>query len=123
MGDRSNVIFIDQDISGVQAGVGVYTHNCGSSLKHRVAVAINYARPRFGDDSYFMRMVISNLLNKSPEGIDSELGWGIYSYNSTNGVLFEEEYSTIFVNCMIKTIRIGKMNYTFEDFINQFTSE
>jgi hypothetical protein len=76
MGARVNFIFDD----GTESLVVLYSHYGQSTWKDDLLDAIQHAKPRLGDHSYFTRMVISKLI-----GLDSlmqETGFGIYAINT-----------------------------------------
>lgn len=72
MGARIHFVFDDS----TESSVVLYSHWGADSWREDLARAINHARPRWGDESYCARMIISNLLRDS---IDGELNFGIYA--------------------------------------------
>jgi hypothetical protein len=78
MGDRSN-IFIQQGqkADGTWTGIGVYSHWHGTQLHDAAIEALPKAQGRIGDDSYFARIVIHNVLVAVADP-DSETGTGLW---------------------------------------------
>ena len=104
MGDRANVLIVhsrrelkrDEEGNAIRtedgdlivkrwyrAAVGLYTHWGGSSLKSRLAAALDSetARDRWDDDSYLTRILISQLVIDH----DRSTGTGVYPYDPDNG--------------------------------------
>ena len=73
MGARVNFIFKDTEQG---PWVALYSHWGADSWKHDLAVAIEHARPRWNDSSYFTRMVISKLIEGD---ITGQTGYGIWA--------------------------------------------
>lgn len=71
MGARINFIFDD----GTDALVGLYSHWGADSWQEDLSAALEHARPRKGDYSYFTRMIISHLMK---DEILDETGFGIF---------------------------------------------
>lgn len=72
MGARTNFVFKQsRDLA-----VALYSHWGEDSRHSDLAAALNHAKPRLGDESYFIRMAISYLIQDS---ILDETGYGIYA--------------------------------------------
>jgi len=74
MGARINFVFDD----GTESLVALYSHWGEDTWQDDLAGALDHAKPRHGDHSYFTRMVISHLIH--PHVLD-ETGFGIYAIN------------------------------------------
>lgn len=79
MGDRSNIfIQTDRKADGTWEGIGVYAHSFGAMLHDTAIAALPKANRRLGDEAYFARILVQNVLNAfvSP---DSEIGAGLWT--------------------------------------------
>ncbi len=72
MGARINYVFDD----GTDAVTVLYSHWGADSWQDDLAGALEHAKPRLGDYSYFTRMVISYLMK---DDVLAENGFGIHS--------------------------------------------
>lgn len=77
MGARINFVFKNTDN---KPAVVLYSHWGQDEWQRDIAMALDHARPRWGDESYCTRMIISYLIQDS---ILSETGFGIYAINDT----------------------------------------
>lgn len=79
MGDRSNV-FVRQDTTpdGDATGIGVYSHWGGSAFQRKAIECLPLARGRIGDETYFARILIHNLLIGAADP-GSETGHGLWT--------------------------------------------
>lgn len=91
MGARINYVFKD----GTTSNVVLYSHWGQDEWQRDIALALDHARPRWGDHSYAARMMISHLIQHN---ILDETGFGIYSINSDNYDLGEQTVVIDFVN-------------------------
>ena len=71
MGDRAMA-----EIKTRDGSLFFYTHWSGSDLPELALLALDRARPRIGDDSYALRIVIDSLI-KDTDTRDQETGSGI----------------------------------------------
>lgn len=74
MGARCTFVFKQSE----DQAVALYSHWGEYSMYQDLAAALQHAAPRLGDESYYIRMVISYLIKDS---ILDETGYGIYSCN------------------------------------------
>lgn len=89
MGDRSNVFIQMTKRTGVAAdkpdtqlwdGIGVYSHWGGADFHARALDLLPKAIGRVGDEQYFTRVLVQNLLNESFDA-DSLTGGGLWTEN------------------------------------------
>lgn len=79
MGDRSNVfIQTARNDDGTWRGVGIYAHWGGERLHEAALEALPLALRRKGDESYFTRIMVQNVLNAVARP-DEETGAGIWT--------------------------------------------
>jgi hypothetical protein len=76
MGARINFVFDD----GTEALTVLYSHYGEYTWQDDLAGALDHAKPRLGDHSYFTRMIISHLIKDS---ILNPTGFGIYAIKNT----------------------------------------
>ena len=88
MGARINFVFKDD----LDSAVVLYSHWGQTEWQRDLAMAMNHAKPRWGDSSYATRMMISYLIQDS---ILEETGFGIYSITGTNYDLGEQTVVTV----------------------------
>jgi hypothetical protein len=96
MGARVNFIFKQSDTHAV----GLYSHWGEDSWAGDLAMALQHARVRKGDESYYIRMAISYLIQNE---ILDETGFGIYSCDPSD------------LGFMDHPIVIDLQKYTVED--------
>lgn len=77
IGDRTNTIFRMAD----GGDIVLYQHWGGYQMMHNLATALDKARPRWTDESYATRIIISNLIG---DDWSQELGYGISTHISDN---------------------------------------
>jgi hypothetical protein len=75
MGARCTFVFKQSN----DLGVALYSHWGEDSMNQDLALALQHAAKRKGDESYYVRMAISFLLN---EGVMEETGFGLYACNT-----------------------------------------
>jgi hypothetical protein len=74
MGARCTFVFKQAD----ELGVALYSHWGEDSMNQDLALALRHAAKRKGDESYYIRMAVSFLLN---EAVMDETGFGLYACN------------------------------------------
>ena len=94
MGDRANFVFTQQNGESVV----LYGHWAGHQMLANLANALETARPRWNDDAYGTRIIISQMVG---EEWNQELGWGI----SVNTIL-DNEHSIPVVNFITQTVSL-----------------
>lgn len=116
MGDRANVAFkCDSDSD---QHIFFYTHWGGHELPKDLQDALRIARPRWGDDSYCCRIILSNLI---PDHA-SETGSGI------SLDVMDNEHSVFVVDLPKREIRLcsfdhDKWKVNFSDVLEEWTFE
>lgn len=98
MGARINFVFKDRE---GRPAVVLYSHWGQDEWQRDLAMALDHARPRWGDESYCTRMIISYLMQDS---ILDETGFGIYAINDISMNLGEQ---TIIVDIIQETVIDG----------------
>ena len=94
MGARINFVFKD---SGT-AAVVLYSHWGETEWRRDIAMALEHSKPRWSDDSYATRMMISYLMQDS---ILEETGFGIFAIDGPN---YDMGDTTVIVDLSNKTI-------------------
>lgn len=96
MGARINYVFKD---SLTKPSVVLYSHWGENEWQRDLAMALEHSKPRWSDDSYATRMMISYLIQDS---VLEETGFGIYAVNGPN---YELGDTTIIVDLLHKTVQ------------------
>jgi len=105
MGARINFVFDD----GTESLAVLYSHYGEYTWQDDLAGALDHAKPRLGDHSYFTRMVISHLIK---DEVLNETGYGIYAIGRDHvGKGWD------------KTVVLDLLNNTIKDLDNQETIE
>lgn len=107
MGDR--IVHSIKQSDGNQ--INLYSHWGGYERYASLAYALEKARPRWTDESYCTRIIISNLIG--PDW-DSETGWGLWA-GEDNGA---GDHPSITVHLDIKQVEDESGWHSFDDFIN-----
>jgi hypothetical protein len=94
MGDRATFVFEQGDAN---SAIYLYGHWAGDGMMNTLATAIAKARPRWDDETYATRIVISQIIGN--EWAD-ETGWGISTY------FCDSEHSVPVVNFQTQTIKL-----------------
>lgn len=90
--------------------LSLYSHWGGESKLIDTRRALSIARPRWSDDSYAMRIFVSQIVGND---WDSELGFGLGL-----GYEFEEEFTPCEIDFTNQTITYGLLNrMSFADFL------
>lgn len=100
MGARINYIFKDSEpaVGEPYSYVVLYSHWGETDWETDIAAALDHARPRWSDDSYCTRMIISYLIQ---DQLLDQHGFGIYSINDMSQDLGD---TTVIVDMVNKTI-------------------
>lgn len=103
MGARINFVFDD----GTESLPVLYSHYGETTWEDDLAGALDHAKPRHGDHSYFTRMIISYLIK---DDVLKETGYGIYAIGRDHvGKGFD------------KTVVLDLLNNTLTDLDNDRT--
>lgn len=122
MGDRATFVFEQGDAN---SAIYLYGHWAGDGMMNILASAIEISRPRWDDESYATRIVISQIIGNEWQ---EEMGWGISTY------FCDSEHSVPIVNFQTQTIKLipnswdikfdinaePKFTMGFDQFINKF---
>ena len=83
MGARINFVFKDVEsaIGEPSSSVVLYSHWGETEWQRDLAMALQHAKPRWSDASYFTRMIISYLIQDS---VLEDTGFGIYAISDVN---------------------------------------
>lgn len=108
MGARCTFVFKHSDTEAV----ALYSHWGEDHMYEELAAALQHARVRLGDASYYTRMAISYLIKDS---ILDETGYGIYPCNPTDLGFMDHP---IVIDLVDKTINDDTGIHSIEDFVN-----
>ena len=113
MGARINFVFKESD---KHPAVVLYSHWGETEWQRDLSMALQHARPRWIDDTYATRMMISYLIQDS---VLEETGFGIYAVNGPN---YELGDTTVVIDFWNKTVyEVGSSNHVkWEAFINAY---
>lgn len=113
MGARINYIFKESDN---RPAVVLYSHWGETEWQRDLAMALEHSKPRWIDDSYATRMMISYLIQDS---VLEETGFGIYAVNGPNYELGE---TTVVIDFTNKTIyEVGSTTHVkWNDFVQAY---
>jgi hypothetical protein len=95
MGARINYVFKDSD---AHPAVVLYSHWGETEWQRDLAMALEHSKPRWTDDTYATRMMISYLIQDS---VLEETGFGIYAVDPKNLMLGD---FTVIVDLLHKTV-------------------
>lgn len=109
MGDR--IVYSIKQADGLS--LNLYSHWGGSGRFVDLANALKAAEPRWDDESYAARIIISNLINS---GWDSETGFGLWASNE-EGAYYGGDHQDITIDIPNKTVNDETGTHTFEQFI------
>jgi hypothetical protein len=110
MGARINFIFKDSD---AHPAVVLYSHWGETEWQRDLAMALEHAKPRWSDDSYATRMMISYLIQDEVLG---ETGFGIYAINDITQDLGDE---TVIIDMTNRTI-MNDVAVDWDNFIQAY---
>ena len=108
MGARTTFQFITEG----EQQIVLYSHWGGETKTQDLARAIAQAKPRWGDDTYSLRIMVSRLIGTNWE---NETGYGLWT---TTG--FEEEYLPIVILIQEQKVAYDGEIFTFEQFIEKY---
>jgi hypothetical protein len=109
----ARISFVFKDVED-EAHVVLYSHWGETEWQQDLAMALQHAKPRWSDYSYFTRMIISYLIKDS---VLDQLGFGIYAITGNN---FELGETTVVIDISKETIIDDNQNVlTWQEFINE----
>lgn len=106
MGARCTFVFKQSE----DLATALYSHWGEDSMYQDLAAALQHAMPRLGDESYYIRMAISYLLQ---DHILDETGYGIYACNPNE--LYMDH--PIVIDLINRTVQDDTGTHSIEDFI------
>ena len=110
MGARINYIFKNND----GPHVVLYSHWGETEWKTDIAAALDHARPRWSDESYVTRMIMSYLMQDS---ILESTGFGIYAINDTSSDLGDQ---TVIVDIIQEVVIDGNVKADWDLFVQAY---
>lgn len=109
MGDRIvYTIKQDKDLS-----INLYSHWGGYERFEALANALQAAKPRWNDDSYATRIIVSQLIGDQWK---EETGFGLWA--STEHGMYGGDHPDIVIDLVNKTVTDETGTHTFDSFIN-----
>ena len=113
MGARINYVFKDEDL---HPSVVLYSHWGETEWQRDLAMALQHSKPRWADNAYGTRMMISYFMQDS---VLEETGFGIYAVNGPNYDLGE---FTVVVDMTNQTIyEVGSsVHVQWNDFVQAY---
>lgn len=109
MGAR--VVFTIKQTDGLR--LNLYSHWGEYERFQNLAHALDKARPRWSDESYAARIIVSNLIG--PDW-DSELGFGLWA--SSEDGLYGGDCQDILIDLSNNTVTDETGTHTFDNFIS-----
>jgi hypothetical protein len=110
MGARINFVFKNNE----GPHVVLYSHWGQGDWKTDIAEALDHARPRWSDESYFTRMVISYLIK---DQLMDQHGFGIYSINDISENLGDQ---TIIIDINQETVIDEDVKLDWDLFVHAY---
>ena len=110
MGARTNF-----EMKDAKGSVWLYSHWGGDTKFVDLANALRQAQPRWHDETYAMRIVVSQLIGNE---WDSETGFGLSSYEAG-----EENYTPITVDFHNRNVVVNGEVQSFEDYVLDWLEE
>lgn len=111
MGARTNFHFVEGDNT-----LTLYSHWGGDTRKEDLANALVSAMPRKGDNSYFLRIAISQIVG---EYWNAETGFGLFINEPDNP---EEQYGRLVINLNNWTVSDDGYETPMEQFIQMYST-
>ena len=108
MGARCTFVFKQSE----DRAVALYSHWGEDSMYSDLAAALAHAAPRKGDESYYVRMAISYLIQDS---ILDETGFGIYACDPHDQAFMDHPITIDLVDGMVGN---GEDWHSIDEFIN-----
>lgn len=108
MGARCTFVFKQSE----NQAVALYSHWGEDSMYQDLAAALRHAAPRSGDESYYIRMAISYLIQDS---ILDETGYGIYACNPMDLGFMDHP---VVIDLLSQTVEDSTGKHGIQEFIN-----
>lgn len=110
MGDR--IVYTIKQADGLS--LNLYSHWGGYERFIALAHALNAAKPRWSDESYATRIIVSNLIG--PQW-DQETGFGLWA-SKEDGAYHGGDHQDIVIDIPNKTVTDETGTHTFDGFIS-----
>jgi hypothetical protein len=111
MGARINFVFKDRED---KPAVVLYSHWGQDEWQRDLAMALDHARPRWSDESYVTRMIISYLIQDS---ILESTGFGIYAINDISADLGDQ---AVIVDIIQEVVIDGNVKADWDLFVQAY---
>ena len=108
MGARCTFVFKQSE----DKAVALYSHWGEDNMYTDLANALAHAAPRLGDESYYIRMAISYLIQ---DNILDETGFGIYACDPSDQAFMDHP---ITIDLTDNTVGSGEEWHSIDEFIN-----
>lgn len=108
MGARTTFTFITEP----DQKIVLYSHWGGETKAQHFAEAVAKAEPRWDDETYCLRIMVSQLVG---DYWDSETGFGLWTTE-----YFEESYDPITIHVRDKMITYLDRDYSFREFVEAY---
>ena len=93
--------------------IHLYGHWAGEHKILMTQVALENARPRWGDDAYCARIITSYIIR---DEWNQELSWGMLA-GHPDDEFFEEEYVPVTIDVTKRLVLVDGVPYTFEELL------
>lgn len=110
MGDR--IVYTMKQADGY--AINLYSHWGGYERFKDLANALEKARPRWSDENYCARIIVSQLIADS---WDHETGWGLWASNEEGGGIMGD-HQDIIIDLVDKTVSDETGIHSFDSFVN-----
>lgn len=110
MGDR--IVYTIKQSDGY--AINLYSHWGGFDRYKALAFALDKARPRWTDETYCSRIIVSNLIG--PDWSE-ETGFGLWAGNG-QGEILAGDYPDIIIDLTDNTVNDETGKHEFDEFIN-----
>jgi hypothetical protein len=94
--------------------LNLYSHYGGERKAQTFAHALKQAKPRWDDESYFIRIMVSQIVG---DDWNTEYGFGLLVNQE-----FEEEYTPLVCHPERKSVDYGDESFTYPEFIERFSA-
>lgn len=115
MGDRVNFVFSTKSVEGktdeqcLEGSLVLYSHWGGSHAANDLAHAMEKARPRWHDEAYCLRILVSQIVGTQ---WDEETGFGL-----SVGEICDNEYPYLIVDLERGRVRANDFELTFDEYL------
>jgi hypothetical protein len=110
MGDR--IVYTIKQSDGLS--LNLYSHWGGYDRFMVAADALNHARPRWNDESYCARILVSRIIGQD---WNEETGFGLWAGNG-EGMIYAGDHQDIIIDMSDKTVTDESGTHDWDKFIN-----